>query len=183
MCLALPVRVVEKTAGDGAIVDLGGIRKEISLALVDGVEVGDWVVLHVGYALAKLDPAEAERTLALFASAGDSSPFKGEVGRGMGLGPAINPSPPLPPPLEGEGERLVALTELGSNPSPPLSRPGERLHEVAKAWGASSHDSSPFKGEVGRGMGLGPAMKPSPPLSPPLGGEGKRSVALTEQGQ
>jgi hydrogenase expression/formation protein HypC len=70
MCLALPVRVIEKTAGDGAIVDLGGIRKEISLALVDGVAVGDYVVLHVGYALTKLDPAEAERTLALFRQSG-----------------------------------------------------------------------------------------------------------------
>jgi hydrogenase expression/formation protein HypC len=70
MCLALPVRVIEKTAGDGAIVDLGGIRKEISLALVDSVEVGDYVVLHVGYALTKLDPAEAEKTLAMFRQAG-----------------------------------------------------------------------------------------------------------------
>jgi hydrogenase expression/formation protein HypC len=51
------------------MVDLGGIRKEISLALVDGVQVGDYVILHVGYALSKLDPAEAERTLALFADA------------------------------------------------------------------------------------------------------------------
>lgn len=71
MCLALPVRVIEKTVGDGAIVDLGGIRKEISLALVEDVEVGDWVVLHVGYALAKLDPVEAERTLALFGQAAE----------------------------------------------------------------------------------------------------------------
>jgi hydrogenase expression/formation protein HypC len=52
-----------------AIVDLDGIRKEISLALVDGVGVGDYVILHVGYALARLDADEAERTLALFASA------------------------------------------------------------------------------------------------------------------
>lgn len=66
MCLALPVRVVELKDGDNAIVDLGGIRKEISLALVDGVGVGDYVILHVGYASTKLDPAEAERTLALF---------------------------------------------------------------------------------------------------------------------
>jgi hydrogenase expression/formation protein HypC len=70
MCLALPVRVIEKTAGDGAIVDLAGIRKEISLALVDGVEVGDYVLLHVGYALTRLDPAQAERTLALFRESG-----------------------------------------------------------------------------------------------------------------
>lgn len=67
MCLAIPVRVVELAADDAAIVDLGGIRKTISLALVDGVQVGDYVVLHVGYALSKVDPAEAERTLALFA--------------------------------------------------------------------------------------------------------------------
>jgi hydrogenase expression/formation protein HypC len=70
MCLALPVRVVELKDGDNAIVDLGGIRKEISLALVDGVAVGDYVILHVGYALTKLDPAEAARTLALFRAAG-----------------------------------------------------------------------------------------------------------------
>ena len=68
MCLAIPVRVVELRDGDLAVVDLGGIRKEISLALVDGVAVGDYVILHVGYALSRLDPAEAERTLALFAA-------------------------------------------------------------------------------------------------------------------
>ena len=67
MCLAIPVRVVELGAEARAIVDLDGIRKEISLALVDRVAVGDYVILHVGYALARLDPEEAERTLALFA--------------------------------------------------------------------------------------------------------------------
>jgi len=66
MCLALPVKVVEVGPGDSAVVDLGGVRKEISLALLDGVQVGDYVILHVGYALSKLDPEEAERTLALF---------------------------------------------------------------------------------------------------------------------
>jgi hydrogenase expression/formation protein HypC len=69
MCLAIPVRVVELGFDEMAIVDLDGIRKEISLALVDGVGVGDYVILHVGYALARLDADEAERTLALFASA------------------------------------------------------------------------------------------------------------------
>lgn len=70
MCLAIPARVTEKLQGDDAIVDLGGVRKEISLALVDGVEVGDYVIVHVGYALSKLDPEEAAQTLALFAEAG-----------------------------------------------------------------------------------------------------------------
>ena len=67
MCLAMPARVVARGEGDAAVVDLGGVRKEISLALVEGVEVGDYVILHVGYALQKLDVEEAERTLALFA--------------------------------------------------------------------------------------------------------------------
>jgi hydrogenase expression/formation protein HypC len=67
MCLAIPVRVVELRGEDTAVVDLDGIRKEISLALVDGVQVGDYVILHVGYALSRLDPEEAKRTLALFA--------------------------------------------------------------------------------------------------------------------
>ena len=74
MCLALPVKVVELRDGDLAVVDLGGVRKEVSLALVDGVAVGDYVILHVGYALTRLDPAEAERTLATFAESGLAEP-------------------------------------------------------------------------------------------------------------
>lgn len=70
MCLAIPVKVVELLPGEMARVDAGGVRKEVSLALVDGVQPGDYVILHVGYALQKLDPEEAERTLALFAEAG-----------------------------------------------------------------------------------------------------------------
>ena len=67
MCLAIPVRVMELRGQDRAIVDLDGVRKEISLALLDGVNVGDYVILHVGYALSRLDPEEAQKTLALFA--------------------------------------------------------------------------------------------------------------------
>ena len=72
MCLALPVKVIELGAGDTAIVDLGGVRKEISLALLDDVNLGDYVILHVGYALSKLDPEEAAKTLALFAALDES---------------------------------------------------------------------------------------------------------------
>lgn len=68
MCLAIPAKVVEIKAGDQATIDLAGVRKEISLALVEDVAPGDYVIVHVGYALQKLDPEEAERTLALFAS-------------------------------------------------------------------------------------------------------------------
>lgn len=66
MCLAIPALVVELRPEDGAVVDLAGVRKEISLALVDGVSVGDYVIVHVGYALNRLDPEEAQKTLALF---------------------------------------------------------------------------------------------------------------------
>jgi hydrogenase expression/formation protein HypC len=67
MCLAIPARVIEIDAANQAIVDLGGVRKEISLALVDDVAVGDYVIVHVGFALQRLDVEEAEKTLALFA--------------------------------------------------------------------------------------------------------------------
>ena len=67
MCLAIPARVVELRPGDNAVIDLGGVRKEISLALVEDVAPGDFVIVHVGYALQKVDPEEAEKTLALFA--------------------------------------------------------------------------------------------------------------------
>jgi len=56
MCLAIPARIVELLAGDQCRVELGGVRKEISLALVDGAAVGDYVIVHVGYALTRLDP-------------------------------------------------------------------------------------------------------------------------------
>ncbi len=70
MCLAIPARVAELLDNDNAVVDLGGVRKEISLALVDGIVVGDYVIVHVGYALNRLDPEEAEKTLQLFAEIG-----------------------------------------------------------------------------------------------------------------
>ncbi len=73
MCLAIPAQVVELRQGDNAVVDLAGVRKEISLALVDGVAIGDYVIVHVGYALNKLEPDEAARTLALFAELGGSA--------------------------------------------------------------------------------------------------------------
>ncbi len=70
MCLAIPVRIEELTPHGNAIVNLGGVRKEVSLALVDDAAVGDYVIVHVGYALQKLDQDEAERTLELFAEIG-----------------------------------------------------------------------------------------------------------------
>jgi hydrogenase expression/formation protein HypC len=72
MCLAIPARVVEMPDEDTAIVDLGGVRKAISLALVEDVVVGDYVIVHVGFALNKLNAEEAEKTLAIFAEMGEA---------------------------------------------------------------------------------------------------------------
>ena len=66
MCLAIPAQLIEIRADDQAVVELGGIRKEISIALVPGVVVGDYVIVHVGHAIGQIDPDEAQRTLALF---------------------------------------------------------------------------------------------------------------------
>jgi len=64
MCLAIPIRVEELLPDDMARVTLGGVSKIVSIALVEDVEVGDYLLIHVGYALARLDPDEADRTLA-----------------------------------------------------------------------------------------------------------------------
>ncbi|ALP52953.1 hypothetical protein Tel_07180 [Candidatus Tenderia electrophaga] len=71
MCLAIPAEVLTISAdGDTALVSLGGVKKQISLALVEAVKVGDYVLIHVGYALNTISPEEAQKTLDLFAEAG-----------------------------------------------------------------------------------------------------------------
>lgn len=67
MCLAIPARVVQIFDGERAVVEMGGVQKDVSLSLLDDVSEGDYVIVHVGFALNKLDPEEAEKTLALFA--------------------------------------------------------------------------------------------------------------------
>jgi len=70
MCLAIPVEVREVLPDDMAKVSLDGVVKVISTALIDDVQVGDYVVLHVGYALAKIDPEEARKTIELLNAVG-----------------------------------------------------------------------------------------------------------------
>ena len=67
MCLAIPAQVVEMSDNETAVVEVGGIRKAVSTALLDEVAVGDYVIVHVGYALERLNVAEAGETLRLFA--------------------------------------------------------------------------------------------------------------------
>ena len=67
MCLALPARVVALLGADQAQIDLGGVKKSVSIALVPDAREGDYVIVHVGHAIGLVDADEAERTLALFA--------------------------------------------------------------------------------------------------------------------
>jgi hydrogenase expression/formation protein HypC len=66
MCLAIPVRVVALLEDQWVEVEVGGVRSRVSTAIVEGVAAGDYVIVHAGFAIARLDVAEAEKTLALF---------------------------------------------------------------------------------------------------------------------
>ena len=73
MCLAIPGKVLDKIDRDGALlgrVDFGGITREVQLDFVPEVAVGDYVIVHVGFALSRLDAEEAERTLELLREMG-----------------------------------------------------------------------------------------------------------------
>ena len=66
MCLAIPAKVVQKLENDQALVEVGGVRNQVSLMLVEELTVGDYVIVHVGFAIARLNADEAEKSLALF---------------------------------------------------------------------------------------------------------------------
>ena len=65
MCLAIPAAVTKILPDEMAVVSIDGVSKEISIALIEDLAVGDYVIIHVGYALTKIDPEEARRTLDL----------------------------------------------------------------------------------------------------------------------
>lgn len=83
MCLAIPARVTALEDGDMAVVALEGIKKRISVALLEDVAVDDFVLVHVGYALHKVSPEEAERTLAIMAEAGVLQEELAEIAEGQ----------------------------------------------------------------------------------------------------
>jgi len=66
MCLAIPAQGIKIEEGLG-LVELGGVGREASFMLLPDAQVGDYVLLHAGYALQKMDEAEAEETLRLLA--------------------------------------------------------------------------------------------------------------------
>jgi hydrogenase expression/formation protein HypC len=66
MCLAVPVRVVALLDDQWAETEVGGIHSRVSIALIDEVALGDYVIVHAGFAITRLDVDEAEKSLALF---------------------------------------------------------------------------------------------------------------------
>lgn len=66
MCLAIPMQVVE-IEEDRGMVEQGGVRRPVDLRLLEEVNIGDYVIVHAGFAISRLDTEEAEETLRLFA--------------------------------------------------------------------------------------------------------------------
>lgn len=62
MCLAIPMRIL-KIEGDRAMVSAGNIKRMVSIALLNNSKVGDYIIVHAGFAIEKLDPRKAEETL------------------------------------------------------------------------------------------------------------------------
>ncbi len=67
MCLAVPLRVIALLGEDWAEAEVGGVVSRVSIALIGEVNVGDYLIVHAGFAITRLDVEEAEKTLALFA--------------------------------------------------------------------------------------------------------------------
>ncbi len=65
MCLAVPAKVME-IDGDFAVVDIDGIKRQACISLLEDVSVGEFVIVHAGFAINKLDLDEARKTLELF---------------------------------------------------------------------------------------------------------------------
>jgi len=76
MCLAVPARVIEISEGVGRV-DLAGVVREVSFMLLPDARVGDYILLHAGYALQKVDEAEAEETIRLLAEIAEAGRSQG----------------------------------------------------------------------------------------------------------
>lgn len=76
MCLGIPGQIVEivDEENDIAKVEISGVRRNVSVALVraDGIGTGDWVLVHVGFAMSKIDEQEANETLSMLRQLGDA---------------------------------------------------------------------------------------------------------------
>ncbi|NOZ64814.1 MAG: HypC/HybG/HupF family hydrogenase formation chaperone [Caldiserica bacterium] len=65
MCLAVPMKVIKVEQEEG-LVELGGVRRRVNMGLLDDIKVGEYVIVHAGFAIQKMDEKEAEETLSIF---------------------------------------------------------------------------------------------------------------------
>jgi hydrogenase expression/formation protein HypC len=74
MCLGIPAQIVELVDADGAIAkaEISGVRRNVSVALCPEAQVGDWVLIHVGFALSRIDEEQAQETIALLEQMGEA---------------------------------------------------------------------------------------------------------------
>lgn len=72
MCLAIPSRIVEKN-GNLAVIDVDGVRRDANLMLLEDAEVGDWVIVHAGFAIHKIDEESALETISFLREAAEFS--------------------------------------------------------------------------------------------------------------
>ncbi len=70
MCLAIPMKVI-KIEGNKGVVELSGVQKEVSLNLLTNVKVGDYLIIHAGFAIEKLNEKEAKKTLTIWKEIGN----------------------------------------------------------------------------------------------------------------
>ncbi len=66
MCLAIPMKIIEIEDENNAYVELNGVKNKIDISLLEDVKIGDYVIVHTGFAIEKLDKEEAQETLSLF---------------------------------------------------------------------------------------------------------------------
>ncbi len=76
MCLAIPGKIVEFVDMENHIakVEIGGVKRNINIGMLDGTQLGDYVLIHVGFAMSKVDEREAEETLRLLKEIGEYEP-------------------------------------------------------------------------------------------------------------
>jgi hydrogenase expression/formation protein HypC len=74
VCLGIPAQIVELVDSESGIAkaEISGVRRNVSVALCPEVRVGDWVLVHVGFALSKIDEEQARETLALLEQMGEA---------------------------------------------------------------------------------------------------------------
>ena len=121
MCLGIPGKVIEIRDDAGlpmGKVDFGGVRKDACLAYIPEVQLGDYVIIHVGFAISRVDEEEALKTLEILATMGDmvrqelatmgpgmdepavvsddGTPVEGAFGGPVASGPAPEPAPGAP---------------------------------------------------------------------------------------